>query len=120
MKITNFLSGVVAAIALLSGTADAISGVATYYSQQGAAGSCGVYHHDNEYIVALGYGWGHNSYCGRRVNIRNPKNGRFIQAVVADTCPGCEKTKLDVSEGLYVALVGELGLDPLAIDWNFA
>lgn len=44
MKTTTFLSGVVAGMAFLLAGVNAIDGVATYYSQFGVAGSCGVYH----------------------------------------------------------------------------
>lgn len=68
-------------------------------------------------IVALSPAWGHNNHCGQTVNIHNPANGRSISAVVADTCPGCEQTKLDLSVGAYEALTGGLSLNPFNIDW---
>ncbi|KAH7370180.1 RlpA-like double-psi beta-barrel-protein domain-containing protein-containing protein [Rhexocercosporidium sp. MPI-PUGE-AT-0058] len=119
MKATNFISSVVGAMVLLAGAAQAITGEATYYTQQGVAGSCGVYHSDNDYIVALGPAWGHNTHCGARVTIRQRNNGRSVTAIVADTCPGCPQTKLDVSVGIYAALQGFVGLDPFPIEWNF-
>ncbi|KAL2072008.1 hypothetical protein VTL71DRAFT_11351 [Oculimacula yallundae] len=121
MKTTNFLSGVVSAMALLSGTGvGAIVGHATYYTQQGVAGSCGVYHADMDYVVALGYPWGHNNHCGEKVRIWNPKTDRSVVATVADTCPGCEQTKLDVSVGVYQYLVaGPAGSNPIDIVWDF-
>ncbi|KAH9207100.1 RlpA-like double-psi beta-barrel-protein domain-containing protein-containing protein [Leptodontidium sp. 2 PMI_412] len=119
MLSTNYISVAVGAMVLLAGVAEAITGVATYYTQQGVAGSCGVYHSDNDYIVALGPAWGHNTHCGATVHIRNPKNGRSLKAIVADTCPQCARTKLDVSVGVYAALNGFVGLDPSPIEWHF-
>ncbi|KAK0101794.1 hypothetical protein ONS95_006944 [Cadophora gregata] len=120
MKFTTLLTGVVAGMAfLLVGGVDAIDGVATYYTQQGVAGSCGVYHSDTDHIVALGPAWGHNNNCGRTVTIRHKGTGRVLTAVVADTCPSCPQTKLDVSTSVYEYLNGFLGLDLIPIDWHF-
>ena len=44
MKTTTYLTSVVAGMAFLLAGVIAIDGVATYYSQFGVAGSCGVYH----------------------------------------------------------------------------
>lgn len=44
MKTTTYLAGVVAGMTFLLSGVNAIDGVATYYSQFGVAGSCGVYH----------------------------------------------------------------------------
>ncbi|KAG4421288.1 hypothetical protein IFR04_005590 [Cadophora malorum] len=120
MKTTTYLTSVVAGMAFLLAGVIAIDGVATYYSQFGVAGSCGVYHQDTDFIVALGPAWGHNTKCGRAVSIRSKATGRVTAAIVADTCTSCPQTKLDVSEGLYKYLNnGVLGLDLLQIEWNF-
>ncbi|KAH7395448.1 hypothetical protein BKA64DRAFT_708844 [Cadophora sp. MPI-SDFR-AT-0126] len=120
MKFTTFLSGVIRGmIFLLAGGVQAIDGVANYYTQQGVAGSCGVYHQDSDHIVALGPAWGHNTNCGRTVSIRHKGTGRVTTAVVADTCPSCPQTKLDVSVGVYEYLNGFLALDLILIEWNF-
>ncbi|KAG4436495.1 hypothetical protein IFR05_008036 [Cadophora sp. M221] len=111
MLSTNYVSVAIGVMVLLASVIQAVTGVATHYTQQGVASSCGVYHSDNDYIVALGPAWGRNTHCGATVHIRNPKNGRSLNAIVADT--------LDVSVGVYAALNGFVGLDPFPIEWNF-
>ncbi|EMR70039.1 putative barwin-like endoglucanase protein [Eutypa lata UCREL1] len=104
------------------------SGIATYYYQGGAAGSCGNYHADSDLIIALSPSWDVASFCGRKIQITNAGGGQdnngagtVIQAVVQDTCPGCDQNHLDLSTGAFEALTGG-NLDPpgqFNINWNF-
>lgn len=107
-------------------------GEATYYTQGGAAGSCGQVNPDSSKIVALSNYWQDNEspgpYCGRKVKITNegggqgnPGQGTVVIATVADTCPSCDENHLDLSEGAFEALTGG-NLDPpgeFNICWNF-
>ncbi|WPG99978.1 Hypothetical protein R9X50_00280200 [Acrodontium crateriforme] len=96
------------------------NGVATYYTQDGNAGSCGQYHSDSDYIVAISEQapFTYNAHCGQTVTITNMGggdnnygNGKTITATVADTCPECDPNHLDLSEGAFKALTGGQ-LDP--------
>ncbi|KAL9053493.1 MAG: hypothetical protein Q9162_004731 [Coniocarpon cinnabarinum] len=78
------------------------SGVATYYNQNGAAGSCGNYNPDSAYIAALSPYWmNQGTYCGRTIQVTNNGGGqsnngkgKTITVKVADTCPGCDENHL--------------------------
>ncbi|KAG0662225.1 hypothetical protein C6P46_003411 [Rhodotorula mucilaginosa] len=102
-----------------SGGGQVYNGKATYYYQYGVAGSCGVYNSDSTYIVALSYQIVDNgAHCGQKVSIKNTANGKSITATVADTCPSCEASHLDLSEGAFLAL-GDLSSGVLPIEWSF-
>lgn len=60
------------------------SGTATYYSQNGSAGSCGTVHSDSDYIVALPSSQDPSGNCGKSVSISSDSGS--ITATVADTC----------------------------------
>ncbi|KAL8847780.1 MAG: hypothetical protein Q9221_007179 [Calogaya cf. arnoldii] len=80
-------------------------GVATFYEQNGAAGSCGQVHAESDRIIALSPSWQGTGYppkyCGRKIEItnngggqNNNGQGRVVVATVADTCPGCDSNHL--------------------------
>ncbi|KAL8708812.1 MAG: hypothetical protein Q9220_006373 [cf. Caloplaca sp. 1 TL-2023] len=80
-------------------------GTATFYEQQGAAGSCGTVHADSDKIIALSPSWQGSgyppAYCGRKIQITNDGGGqnnngkgKVVVATVADTCPGCSADDL--------------------------
>ncbi|GAA5985200.1 hypothetical protein JCM5350_004270 [Sporobolomyces pararoseus] len=94
------------------------SGRATFYSQGGAAGSCGNYNSDSAYIVAVNANQMNSGMCGKSVTIRNTSNGKQINAQVADTCPGCSYGSLDLSMGAFGAL-GDYDQGVLPISWSF-
>ncbi|GAA6057911.1 hypothetical protein JCM3770_002200 [Rhodotorula araucariae] len=101
-----------------SGSGSSYSGQATYYSQGGAAGSCGNYASDSDYVVAVNVAQMNSGLCGKSVKITNTANGKTITATVADTCPGCAGSSLDLSEGAFGAL-GEYSSGVLPISWSF-
>ncbi|KAF4626335.1 hypothetical protein G7Y89_g11825 [Cudoniella acicularis] len=80
------------------------SGTATVFDQMGGAGSCGEYHQDSDYVVAVSNSWGHNAYCGSALSITI--GSTTISAVVADMCPACDSTHLDLSRGAFLGLTG--------------
>ncbi|KAL8676109.1 MAG: hypothetical protein Q9186_007342 [Xanthomendoza sp. 1 TL-2023] len=81
------------------------SGRATFYEQNGAAGSCGQVHAESDRIIALPSSWQGSgyppAYCGRKIEITNKGGGqnnngqgKVVVATVADTCPGCGRDDL--------------------------
>ncbi|GAA6051865.1 hypothetical protein JCM3770_005506 [Rhodotorula araucariae] len=101
-----------------SAASGSFSGRATYYFQGGAAGSCGNYASDSDYVVAVNVAQMNSGLCGKTVKITNTANGKTITATVADTCPGCAASSLDLSEGAFGAL-GEYSSGVLPISWSF-
>ncbi|GAA5928873.1 RlpA-like double-psi beta-barrel domain-containing protein [Sporobolomyces koalae] len=96
------------------------SGQATWYTQDGTAGSCGNYNSDYANIVALSYSQVNGgSHCGQGVKITNTNTGATVYATVADTCPGCGYGSLDLSLGAFDAL-GSRDAGVLPITWSFA
>ncbi|PIA89365.1 hypothetical protein CB0940_07412 [Cercospora beticola] len=105
------------------------NGVATFFYQNGNAGSCGEYHKDSDYIVAISdkSPFTYNAHCGQTVTIKNTGGGdnnygvgKTISAKVVDTCPTCNKDHLDLSTGAFKALTGGQ-LDPpgqFNIQWH--
>lgn len=94
------------------------SGQATYYTQGGNAGACGNVNSDSAYIVAVNSGMFDSSKCGQSVTVTNQNNGQSITATVADMCPGCGGTSLDLSTGAFQAL-GDMSAGVLPISWNY-
>merc|ERR1711879_1109465 len=72
------------------------SGKATWYRQNGNAGSCG------SKVVAMNTK--QSRKCGQSVRIKNKKNGKTVTAKVMDTCPGCGYGSLDLSMGAFEAI----------------
>merc|ERR1712093_678267 len=93
------------------------SGRATFYSQGGAAGSCGNYASDSDYVVAVNAAQMNSGWCGKTVKVTNTANGKSITATVADTCPGCGYGSLDLSTGAFGA-IGNYDTGVLPITWD--
>ena len=73
-------------------------GKVTYYAA--GLGSCGETNGPSDHIVALSSSlMGSKENCGRSLEIKGP--GGTFNAKVADTCPGCEATHLDLPENFY-------------------
>ncbi|KIY72159.1 hypothetical protein CYLTODRAFT_486555 [Cylindrobasidium torrendii FP15055 ss-10] len=93
-----------------STSGEGYSGTATYYYQNGAAGACGEYKSDSDFIVAIPILlWGdynsRSSMCGKTVTMCNAKTNNCVDAVVADLCPTCVGDySIDLSDGLFKAL----------------
>jgi hypothetical protein len=99
-------------------------GHGTFYIQNGVAGACGKVHSDKDYISALDsrtYGdiSAKSPHCGKKMLIRNTKNGHTVTVIVADACPTCDNTNsVDLSEAAFEALAPKSdGLIP--IEWKF-
>lgn len=110
MTILNFLP------ALVYG----FNGKATFYNNPNFAhGSCGFGFSDSEFIAALSGDMMHGykaPHCNRmaRVNYK----GKSVTVKIADTCPGCEKTSLDLSPAAFQALE-HLDVGLIDIQWDF-
>ena len=95
---------------------DGGSGQATYYYQNGNAGSCGQYNSDDTPIVAVNSAQMYDGLCGSPVWIQY--NGNTIQATVADTCPTCSYGSLDLSVGAFNELTnGDMAAGEVPIQW---
>lgn len=101
-----------------SGGLTGTNGKATYYTQDGAAGSCGKVNPDSAMIVAMNAPQYTSSACGKKLQITNLKTGKTAIATVADLCPGCARNSLDMSTGLFAALGGTTQEGVFPIDWK--
>ncbi|CBQ73608.1 conserved hypothetical protein [Sporisorium reilianum SRZ2] len=79
-------------------------GQATYFLQNGNAGSCGWVSSDDSPVVAVNSAQMSGDLCGQTVWIQG--NGKTISAVIADTCPTCDWGSLDLSVGAFQQLSG--------------
>lgn len=79
------------------------NGIATYFYQNNAAGSCGQTHSDSYKLVAISEQspFTYNAHCGQTVTITNMGGGQnnygkgnTVTALVADTCPSCANSHL--------------------------
>lgn len=48
-----------------------------------------------------------------------PDQGRSINVVVTDTCPGCGANGIDLSPGAFQALGASLDTGRIPVSWNF-
>ncbi|EKG21401.1 Barwin-related endoglucanase [Macrophomina phaseolina MS6] len=76
----------------------------TYYNPGVGLGSCGETYPDSSNVVALSYKNYTPDLCGKKLTIE--VNGKKFPAFVGDRCPGCEQDNLDLSEGLFVDIMG--------------
>ncbi|KAF4632326.1 hypothetical protein G7Y89_g5802 [Cudoniella acicularis] len=84
------------------------TGTATEYSPGGNVGTCGKSYPNSALVVALGrtYITGASSAdCGRKVTITN--GSKVVIATVADLCPQCDSSNIDLSPGAWTALTGK-------------
>lgn len=68
----------------------------SYNGQRMGCAGAGVYDTNNPYILAVSYELAREMPCGTRLQINGPA-GTLI-APRTDTCPGCHRTLLDLSE----------------------
>ncbi|KAJ7081214.1 Non-catalytic module family EXPN protein [Mycena belliarum] len=113
MKLATF-SAFVSSIAVVRA---ATSGQATWYQPNGGEGACGRAIQNGDLALALttaNYAGGEN--CGRRVKVQY--NGKSIDAVVMDECPGCQTNGLDLTEGTFQRLSG-LDAGVIQVTWTY-
>ncbi|BGP21392.1 hypothetical protein JCM10295v2_000267 [Rhodotorula toruloides] len=72
------------------GRVSSFSGRGTWYTQYGNPGSCGQYHKDSDFDVAVNTPQvAGGAHCGQQVTITNMADGKTARALVAKECPGC-------------------------------
>jgi rare lipoprotein A (peptidoglycan hydrolase) len=103
-----------------SGSGTEYYGKATWYTQDGGTGACGLTLPDSALIVAMQTQmYGDGSYCGRQVLITNLANNQQVSATIRDECPGCStSTSLDLSVAAFDA-IGNPDTGVLDIKWEF-
>ncbi|KAJ7076748.1 RlpA-like double-psi beta-barrel-protein domain-containing protein-containing protein [Mycena belliarum] len=103
------LTGTSFIAALASGASGAIlprtTGPATWYSPNGGFGACGQPIQNGDFAVALS-------------SANYADNGKSINAVVRDLCPGCASNGIDLTQGAFSALAN-LDLGVIQVVWNF-
>ncbi|GAA5866449.1 hypothetical protein JCM1840_001321 [Sporobolomyces johnsonii] len=109
-----------AATAVKLATTTTYKGQGTWYTQNGARGSCGQVHKDSDLIVAMNSPQvDGGAYCGRYVTVKNLANSKTVRALVADECPGCAYGSLDMSVGAFEK-IGALSTGVLSVSWSFS
>ncbi|KAK4187177.1 hypothetical protein QBC35DRAFT_552565 [Podospora australis] len=94
----------------------------TYYGV--SLGACG---HDDSgkgttdnivaVLSALMSGQGVGEACGRTISIK--ANGKETTAVVRGKCPSCPAEGIDISEKVFMDLIGDLGVGRTEVSWAF-
>lgn len=59
-----------------------------------------------------------NPMCGKTITVRGP-DGKTVQAIVHDKCPGCAVGDIDGSRKLFIDLFGSLDAGRQKIEWWF-
>jgi hypothetical protein len=127
MQLISLLS-----IFALTSSALAYSGDFTWYNIEAGQTACGWRNKGNEHLVAINQQqwnerpskWSNDgqtntgNQCGRAINIQY--NGKKIRAVVADLCPECAYGSLDLTQGLFRDLIGDLGKGRVKGTWQWA
>ncbi|PPR04976.1 hypothetical protein CVT24_010434 [Panaeolus cyanescens] len=89
----------------------------SYYNvQTGNAGSCGRFHTNNQFTVAMNAAQMNPGWCFR--TIRLSYGGKSTVATISDTCPGCPWNGLDLTEGLF-AFFASHSTGIIYGDWEF-
>lgn len=83
---------------------------------------------DSAIIAALSNYWMNEEspspYCGQQIVVTNIGSddgvggaGNSITVTVADTCPSCDETHLDLSVGAWNSLTNDAAYGTIEIDW---
>ncbi|KAF8810172.1 hypothetical protein BYT27DRAFT_7222192 [Phlegmacium glaucopus] len=70
-----------------------------YNVETGNAGSCGTFHNNGDFTVAMNAAQMNSGWCYKTITMTY--NGRTTTASITDTCPGCPWNGLDLTEGLF-------------------
>ncbi|THH19977.1 hypothetical protein EUX98_g8673 [Antrodiella citrinella] len=77
---------------------------ATFTNFVDGMGACGNFNSGSDFIIALSVPmYANGAHCGEAVTLTY--NGKTVQATVADECQACDYTAIDLSDGLFAALV---------------
>ncbi|KAL8883251.1 MAG: hypothetical protein Q9192_007316 [Flavoplaca navasiana] len=115
--------------ALLPLLAAAYRGDMTYYTPGPASspGSCGDGWTPGMDVVALSHIYMHSSEypngnlnprCRSKIAIRNVETGEAHEALVIDTCMGCEEESIDVNEELFNKVAPNGDGRVLGVEWS--
>ncbi|CEP13020.1 hypothetical protein [Parasitella parasitica] len=109
-----------------SSSSGTFKGKGTWYHT--GMGSCGIKSNDKQLIIALNARQmakespenpNNNPLCGRKIRVRNLKNGREVTATVQDTCPGCpDGDSLDLSPAAFKKIAA-LDQGKIEIEWSW-
>ncbi|CAK7273235.1 hypothetical protein SEPCBS57363_005553 [Sporothrix epigloea] len=105
------------------GSSDSFTGDMTYYTVGlGACGNDQTGDDMTEDIVAInveqmGSQSNGNPMCGQTITIQ--ANGNTATATVQDKCMGCAYGAIDVSEKVFLAIFGDLGVGRAEVTWWF-
>ncbi|KAJ3504014.1 hypothetical protein NLJ89_g8160 [Agrocybe chaxingu] len=89
----------------------------SYYNvQTGNAGSCGRYHVNSDFTVAMNAVQMNSGLCFK--TIRLSYGGKTTTATISDTCPGCPWGGLDLTEGLF-AFFAPHSVGIIYGEWDF-
>jgi len=89
----------------------------TWFDDSTGIGACGVQEEPYDLIVALNADqYGDGSSCWKTITINY--NGNYVNAQIADMCPGCPYGGLDLSVGTFQALA-DLGAGVIYGEWDF-
>ncbi|CAA7265416.1 unnamed protein product [Cyclocybe aegerita] len=89
----------------------------SYYNvQTGNAGSCGKYHVNSDFTVAMNAVQMNSGLCFK--TIRLSYGGKTTTATISDTCPGCPWGGLDLTEGLF-AFFAPHSVGIIYGEWDF-
>ncbi|THG97299.1 hypothetical protein EW026_g4672 [Hermanssonia centrifuga] len=93
------------------------SGRGTYFDT--GLGACGWTNQNSDKIIAISSSiFGSGGNCGQYIQITNTANGKVAYGTVADSCPGCGSTDLDMTPSLFEEL-GTLPQGVLQISWHY-
>jgi hypothetical protein len=122
-----FRTAIVSLVAAAAGAVAQGVGQGTFYTA--GLGSCGIFNTDADAIVAVSAGLfdtfpgagpnpNLNPICGKPITINF--QGKTVQAVVTDKCPGCVGNDLDMTPTLFGQLA-DLSVGRLSgLDWHFS
>ncbi|KAF4633530.1 hypothetical protein G7Y89_g4589 [Cudoniella acicularis] len=94
-------------------------GIAGWYPQYNAYGSCNQINHEEDFVAAISTSW-LNNYCGKILEITNKNNNRSVKVAVGDYCRGCLPDYIKISKVAYRALAGAVGSEEerINITWR--
>ncbi|KAI8635950.1 RlpA-like double-psi beta-barrel-protein domain-containing protein-containing protein, partial [Parasitella parasitica] len=95
---------------------DSMSGGATFYSV--GLGSCGYSNSDDEMVAALSMslmGGANSELCGKSITVTSSSGSVTLKVV--DSCPGCSKGDVDMSEAAF-KMLGDPAQGRIPVTWS--
>ncbi|KAJ3554780.1 hypothetical protein NM688_g2926 [Phlebia brevispora] len=86
--------------------------------EEGGYGACGYMNSNSDFVVAINEDqWDNGAHCGEFITISY--DGRSTTAEIVDLCPGCPDDGLDLTEGLFTYLAGDLSIGVIYGTWSY-